>query len=50
MIASSFIIAFVATVVTERIVEPRLGKYVPDAAHAAANRDQGNLTPQDRAA
>ena len=34
MIASSFIIAIVATVVTERIVEPRLGKYVPDADHA----------------
>jgi aminobenzoyl-glutamate transport protein len=46
MIASSFIIALVATVVTERIVEPRLGAYVPDADHAAAagSADQGNLS------
>ena len=34
MIVSSFAMAFVATVVTERIVEPRLGKYTPDADHA----------------
>jgi aminobenzoyl-glutamate transport protein len=49
MVASSFIIAFVATVVTERIVEPRLGKYVPDADHAGAvgSADQGDLTPQE---
>jgi aminobenzoyl-glutamate transport protein len=49
MVASSFIIAFVATVVTERIVEPRLGKYIPDAEHAAAveSSDQGDLTPQE---
>jgi aminobenzoyl-glutamate transport protein len=49
MIASSFIIAFVATVVTERIVEPRLGKYTPDADHAAAveSSEQGALTPQE---
>jgi len=49
MVASSFIIAFVATVVTERIVEPRLGKYVPDADHAAAaeSSDQGDLTAEE---
>jgi aminobenzoyl-glutamate transport protein len=49
MIASSFIIALVATVVTERIVEPRLGAYVPDADHAAAagSADQGNLSAEE---
>ena len=49
MIASSFIIAIVATVVTERIVEPRLGKYVPDAEHANLPdaSEQGNLTPAE---
>jgi aminobenzoyl-glutamate transport protein len=49
MIASSFIIAFVATLVTERIVEPRLGKYVPDADHAELvdSSDQGEITPQE---
>jgi aminobenzoyl-glutamate transport protein len=49
MIASSIIIAFVATVVTERIVEPRLGLYVPDANHASdiEKADQGELTPQE---
>jgi aminobenzoyl-glutamate transport protein len=49
MVASSFIIAFVATVVTERIVEPRLGKYVPDADHAAAagSADQGDLSAEE---
>ena len=31
MIASSIILAFVAAVVTERIVEPRLGPWVPEA-------------------
>jgi aminobenzoyl-glutamate transport protein len=49
MVASSIIIAFVATVVTERMVEPRLGKYVPDADHASAaeSADQGNLTAEE---
>jgi aminobenzoyl-glutamate transport protein len=49
MVASSFIIAFVATIVTERIVEPRLGKYVPDADHAelAESSEQGELTAQE---
>jgi aminobenzoyl-glutamate transport protein len=49
MVASSFIIAFVATVVTERIVEPRLGKYIPDADHAepAESSDQGELNAQE---
>jgi aminobenzoyl-glutamate transport protein len=49
MVASSFIIAFVATVVTERIVEPRLGKYVPDADHAVAagSADQGELSAEE---
>ncbi len=49
MVVSSFIIAFVATLVTERIVEPRLGKYVPDADHAqpAESSDEGELTSQE---
>jgi aminobenzoyl-glutamate transport protein len=49
MIASSFIIALVATVVTERIVEPRLGTYTPDADHAGAveGSDQGELSAQE---
>jgi aminobenzoyl-glutamate transport protein len=49
MVASSFIIAFVATFVTERIVEPRLGKYVPDADHAdlAEASEHSELTPQE---
>ena len=49
MVASSFIIAIVATVVTEKIVEPRLGKYEPDAEHANFTdaSEQGNLTPEE---
>ncbi|HSQ27959.1 MAG TPA: AbgT family transporter [Anaerolineales bacterium] len=49
MVASSIFIALVATVVTDRIVEPRLGKYVPDADHAAAyeSADQSELSPQE---
>jgi aminobenzoyl-glutamate transport protein len=49
MVASSIIIAFVATLVTERIVEPRLGKYVPDADHAglAESSEQGELSSQE---
>ena len=49
MIASSIIIAIVATVVTERVVEPRLGKYVPDADHANQTdvAEQGELTPAE---
>ncbi len=34
-VASSIVIALVAAVVTDRIVEPRLGKYVPESDHAA---------------
>lgn len=30
MVASSFILAFVASVVTDKIIEPRLGKWVPE--------------------
>jgi len=49
MVASSFIIAVVATIVTDRIVEPRLGKYVPDADHAelAEVSEQGELSAQE---
>jgi aminobenzoyl-glutamate transport protein len=49
MVASSVIIAFVATVVTERMVEPRLGKYIPDADHAelAESSEQGEISPQE---
>lgn len=47
MVASSIIIALVCTVVTERIVEPRLGKYVPESEQSAESEDQGELTPQE---
>jgi aminobenzoyl-glutamate transport protein len=49
MIASSIIIAIVATAVTEKIVEPRLGKYVPDAEHTdlANAAEQSDLTPAE---
>lgn len=30
MVASTFLITFVGTLVTEKIIEPRLGKYTPD--------------------
>lgn len=45
MVASSLIMAFVAAVVTDRIVEPRLGKYVPEAA-SAGQADQAKGTPE----
>ncbi len=49
MVVSSILIALVATVVTDRIVEPRLGQYVPDADHAAdvEAADQGELSVQE---
>jgi aminobenzoyl-glutamate transport protein len=49
MVASSFIIAIVATIVTDRIVEPRLGKYIPDADHAelAEVSERGELSAQE---
>lgn len=30
MVASTFLITFIGTLVTEKIIEPRLGKYIPD--------------------
>jgi aminobenzoyl-glutamate transport protein len=49
MVASSIIIALVATVVTERMVEPRLGKYNPDSGPLghAADSDQQELSPEE---
>ncbi len=48
-IVSSFIVAIVATVVTERLIEPRLGAY--DSSHGAADLantdDDGALTPAE---
>ena len=46
MVASTFIISLVATIITTRIVEPRLGKYVPEGAseeseHAAQEVPEG---------
>ena len=42
-IVSSFFIAIVVTVVTERLIEPRLGKYVPEvAAGLGRHRDDGH--------
>ncbi len=49
MVVSSIVIAVVATIVTEKIVEPRLGKYVPDADHAdlANVSDEGKLSAEE---
>lgn len=49
MVASSIIIALVATVVTERMVEPRLGKYNPDSGPLghAADSDQQELSAEE---
>lgn len=46
-VASSLVLALVATVVTERIVEPRLGKYVPDA-DTAVQADDGSLSAEEQ--
>jgi aminobenzoyl-glutamate transport protein len=45
-IASSIVLAFVAAIVTERIVEPRLGAYYADPENAAAETE----APHDPAA
>ena len=44
--ASSVVMAVVATLVTERIVEPRLGAYCRDAADEAEGQD-GVLSPEE---
>jgi aminobenzoyl-glutamate transport protein len=45
MVASTFVISFLGTVVTERIVEPRLGRYTgAPAAQGAAT----SLTPEEK--
>ncbi len=41
-IASTFVIAFVVTVVTERVIEPRLGPY-----HAEGSGDEGHTAPDE---
>jgi len=46
MLASSFIIAFVAALVTERIVEPRLGPWHPDPAMAAHAEEVAAISPE----
>lgn len=46
-IAFSFIMAFVVMLVTERLVEPRLGKYVPEAGEAAASAE--DVAPEGEA-
>lgn len=50
-IVSSIVISLVATVITERIIEPRLGKYEPDpetAAELAAVTGDGQLGAEER--
>jgi aminobenzoyl-glutamate transport protein len=47
-VASSFVIAIVATVITERIVEPRLGAYHPEGEAEGEAADQGELSPQEK--
>ena len=46
-IVSSLVLALVAAVVTERVVEPRLGRYVPEPEAATAHA--GELLPADTA-
>lgn len=46
MIASSLIIAFVAAIITERIVEPRLGPWHRDAATAAHAEEVASISPE----
>lgn len=46
MIASSLIIAFVAALVTERIVEPRLGPWQPDADRVAHDEEVAAISPE----
>jgi aminobenzoyl-glutamate transport protein len=51
-IASSFFLALIATIVTERIIEPRLGKYDPKDAPADAGQqtaDAPTIAPADEA-
>ncbi len=43
--ASSVVIALVATIITERIVEPRLGKYLPETVDDHA--DDGSLSAEE---
>lgn len=49
MVVSSFFVAFVATVVTERIVEPRLGKFVPESGQSelASGAEKGELSAEE---
>ncbi len=45
--ASSVVIALVATVITERVIEPRLGKYLPATAEAEGQSDDGSLSVEE---
>ncbi|WP_298131659.1 AbgT family transporter [Micropruina sp.] len=47
MIASSLIMAFVAALVTERLVEPRLGPWEPDEKTAAHAEEVAAISPED---
>ena len=48
-VVSSLVIAIVATVVTERVVEPRLGTYHPEGeADEADSVDDGELSTQEK--
>lgn len=51
MIASTFMITIVGTLVTTRIVEPKLGKYDPSGAEEGfedASQDMGKLTAKEK--
>ena len=48
-IASTFFLAIVITVITEKFVEPGLGRYVPHAAAGEAEQDETGLDPADEA-
>lgn len=45
MVVSSFVMALVAAIVTERIVEPRLGPWTPEAG-AVEHTDAGEIAPE----
>ncbi|GHF94307.1 AbgT family transporter [Thalassotalea marina] len=48
MIISTFLIAIIGTVITEKIVEPRLGKYDESQASEALNSNIEYLTPVEK--
>jgi aminobenzoyl-glutamate transport protein len=46
-IASVIMLTFVVSLITDRFVEPRLGKYVPEGAEGAPAAEGGAITPAE---